>query len=144
MSELNIIYRAKSRRRPVQRESREQQSVVMYARTKWPEVPIVCATRGKNLSGGSKLHRMIQGARIKREGYEKGQPDLFFCAGHQGWHGLFIEMKERDGVKSDVSKEQLAFIAKAEKQGYFCTVCFGADEAITILEAYFKEVSNGK
>jgi hypothetical protein len=137
---VTVHYRAKGeRRRPIQRESREQMNVVAYVRAKWPEVPIVCATRGKNLSGATKFHRMIQGARIKREGYEAGTPDLFICAARQGWNGLFIEMKDRDATKSDVGVSQLGFIARAEKQGYFCTVCFGADEAVKILDTYFSD-----
>lgn len=131
---LRILY--PKRRRPVQRESREQQSVVAYARAKWPEVPIVCATRGKHLSGKTKFHRMLQGARIKREGYEKGTSDTLFCAGRRGYLGCFIEMKRSDEKWSSVSIDQIKFMRRARKQGYFCAVGFGDQKAIKILNWY--------
>jgi len=128
----------RERRKPVQRESREQQAVVMYARIRWPEVPIVCSTGGKKMSGKTKWQRIKQGATNKREGYEKGTPDLFFAAARHRVHGLFIEMKDVDETPSSVTDDQHRFMARAEAQGYQCMVCFGHAEAEKVLDEYFE------
>jgi hypothetical protein len=132
-------FRTFKRRRPVQRESREQQGVVMYFRVRWPEVPILCATRGKHLSGTEKWQRLRQGAQIKREGYERGTSDLFFCAARRGFHGLFIEMKQTGGRWSDVSDDQKKFLSRARAQGYYGAVAMGHENAIRIIAWYMKK-----
>lgn len=76
------------------------------------------------------------GAKMKRLGLRKGFPDLFFPTARKGYHGLFIELK-RD-VSSKATKEQLDWIAYLNGQGYYATVCYGADAAIREIEKYFK------
>jgi hypothetical protein len=117
-------------------ESREQQSVVLYFRSQWPDVPVLCATRGKQLSGATKWARMKQGALIKREGYQKGTADLLFCVSRRGFHGLFLEMKKTDERWSAVSPDQRIFLRKARKQGYFGSVAFGDRNAKKIIDWY--------
>jgi hypothetical protein len=140
MSELNIQYLAKGykpRRKLKQEESEEQQIVVLHARAHWPEVAIVCATRGKNLSGRTKWSRIHQAKKIKREGYEKGTADMFFSAPRRKYHGLYIEMKKKGETKSSVTDEQRTFASKVIDQGYCWAACFGADHAIQVLDWYF-------
>lgn len=141
---LTDLIRAKNgRRRPVQHESLEQQDLVAYARSKWPEVPIVCATRGKQLSGRTKWARVHQARRIKREGYEKGTADLFFSSPRKHYHGLYIEMKDTGETQCSVTPEQRAFGARVMAQGYCWTACFGSAHAREVLDWYFeKEARN--
>jgi hypothetical protein len=137
-----MFYRPK----PIQRESREQQATVRYSRIKWPEVPIVCSTGGKKMSGRTQWARIKQGHTNKLEGYEKGTPDLFFSVARRGFHGLYIEMKDTGGVPSDVTKDQREFGCRAVAQGYAWFVCFGHEQAEAVLNWYHgerEELPNG-
>ena len=76
------------------------------------------------------------GATLKRMGLRKGFPDLFFPYARQGYHGLFIELKE--GISKKPTQDQLEWIARLNKNGYYATVCYGADAAIAEINEYFE------
>lgn len=79
--------------------------------------------------------RAIKTAReLKAEGVRKGVPDLFLAYPHNGYSGLFIEMKKRYGGR--VSPEQKAYIEALRGRGYAVVVCKGCDEAFDALTAY--------
>ena len=79
--------------------------------------------------------RHIKTAReLKAEGVRKGVPDLFLAYPHNGYSGLFIEMKKRYGGR--VSPEQKAYIEALRGKGYKVEVCKGCDEAFNALTAY--------
>lgn len=84
-------------------------------------------------NGGSR--NVIEAAHLKMQGVKRGVPDLFLPVSRQGYHGLFIEMKTRTG---EVSKYQREWLNDLSDQGYFATVCRGADEAKKVIEAYLK------
>lgn len=86
-------------------------------------------------NGGSR--HPAEAVRLKAEGVRPGVLDLFFYQPRGGYHGLFIEMKRRRGSTSVVSGGQRGFIDRARKQGYFCAVCWGFDEARAALETYW-------
>jgi hypothetical protein len=130
--------------RPVQRESLEQQYVVSHARTHWPDVPIMCSTGGKKMSGRTKWARIKQGHINKLEGYEPGTSNLFFLAARKGYHGLVIEMKKTGETPSSVTKKQWEFIRRATKQGYYAVPCYGERQAIERLDWYFYENDHPK
>lgn len=98
----------------------------------------------------------------KKLGMQPGVPDLWItdrppCAGedcigaaleryHPETHGphrvehckarpcgLVIEMKRSRPAKSEVSEEQEAWISHLYSQGWVTRVCYGADEAISLL-----------
>ena len=68
-----------------------------------------------------------EAARFKAAGVCPGIPDLFLPVARGGCHGLWIEMKAKDGR---VSPAQRDMMGRLTAQGYRCVVCFGADEAI--------------
>lgn len=73
-------------------------------------------------------------AKFKREGLRSGVPDLFLPVALGGFHGLFIEMKRRQGSK--VSVEQFAWGKVLNEQQYCWMHCYGADDAIRVIESY--------
>jgi len=74
-----------------------------------------------------------EGGRLKAEGVRKGVPDIF-CAMPQGsFHGLWIEMKSREGRISD---EQTAWLDDSRALGYAGAVCRSADEAFDLWRTY--------
>lgn len=81
------------------------------------------------------------GAELIRQGMQKGFPDNFIPMANNGYHGLFIELKRRDKSKSRVSPEQKEWIDKLNSEGYCAEICYGAANAIDIIEKY---LSGGK
>ena len=84
----------------------------------------------------------ITGAILKAEGARKGAPDLMLAVagGHGGVehhdpHGLFLELKRRDGV---LSPEQEVFHELLRAQGYKVVVVWSLTEAINEITAYLQ------
>lgn len=73
---------------------------------------------------------------LKAEGLRSGVPDLFVPIPADGYHGLFIEMK--DGRKKP-SPEQQKWIDFLNSVGYHATVCFSAEHAIDTIRQYLKQ-----
>jgi hypothetical protein len=74
-----------------------------------------------------------QAGKMKAEGARSGVPDLFLAAPRGRWHGLFIEMKRRDGGR--VSFPQQVVMDSFGKD-YRCVVAKGADEAMQAIRQY--------
>jgi len=83
-------------------------------------------------NGGER--RKSEAARMKAEGVKPGVPDLFLPVARGGYHGLFIEMKRREGGR--ISKEQKVWQAELLRQGYCACVCRGWEEAQHQIVAY--------
>lgn len=109
-------------------EAGEQEAVIQFCQYSGIDV-IHIANEGKRSAR--------YGAELKRLGMRKGFPDLFVPIANNGYHGLFIELK-RD-VTRKPTKEQLSWISKLNKAGYYATVCYGADAAIREIKKYLKE-----
>ncbi len=86
-------------------------------------------------NGGKRNAR--EAARLKAQGVKSGVSDMFLPMVMDGCPGLYIELKRRkqDGP-SKVSPKQALFHRDMKKQGYKCVVCYGADEAISIIKEY--------
>lgn len=70
---------------------------------------------------------------LKNIGLRKGVPDLFLPVARGVYHGLWIEMKAKNGK---TTKEQEGWMEALRKQGYGATVCYGAENAIECLKWY--------
>jgi len=86
---------------------------------------------------------------FKAEGLKSGVPDLMIPIANKYYHGLFIEMKRRakrlkNGKKSTshtkVRPEQEKWLNDLSERGYCVNVCYGADEAIEVIENYMEDV----
>lgn len=75
----------------------------------------------------------IEAAHLKRQGVKRGVPDLCLPVARGKYHGLYIEMKTRNGK---VSEWQEMWLNDLTEQGYLAVVCRGADEARKVLEEY--------
>lgn len=75
-----------------------------------------------------------EAVRLKREGVKAGVPDIFLPCARGGLHGLYIELKRRQGGRlSDYQREMLQAL---RDQGYMAIVCRGFDEAKEAIENY--------
>lgn len=114
-------------------EHHEQVSLMAWA--EWasldrPELALLFAIP----NGGAR--DAVTGARMKAEGVKAGVPDLFLPVARCGYHGLYIELKRRDGGK--VSPSQQWWIDALTEQGYLVKVCHGRDAAERVLCDYLE------
>lgn len=113
-------------------EDDEQVMLVKWFRMQYPKILIFAVPNGGN--------RGIQEAkRLKLGGVTAGVPDLFIAKGMRGLNGLFVEMK-RPRVKGKsnpvVSTEQKEIIKYLLENGFAAVVCYGFDEAKTVIVDY--------
>ena len=76
-----------------------------------------------------------EGAKLKRMGTRKGFLDLLLPIARGGHIGLFIEMKAKGGRPSTEQKHE---IPRMQDEGYQVHICYSANEAIKVLEAYMR------
>lgn len=116
-------------------EAKEQEWLFEW-RTKagirrWPELRWLHA-----IPNGMAASSVGTASRMKRQGMTKGIPDVYLPVARNGFHGLYMEMKRRDGTLRDLSPEQRDCLAFLREQGYQACVAFGWRDAVKILEAY--------
>lgn len=90
-------------------------------------------------NGGQREHRT--GIMLKREGVRAGVPDMMLAypSGKYGkYHGLFVELKKRNGKPSDVSPQQQDWINRFNQAGYLAIVAYGAKEAVNAIVDYLE------
>lgn len=78
----------------------------------------------------------MEAARFKAMGVKPGVPDLCLAVPRNGYHGLYIEMKRREGGK--LSADQKKWIDGLQENGYCVQRCDGCHEAEAVLEAYLR------
>lgn len=120
-------------------ESAQQQQVIEWSKWAYKANPV----RYPNLD---LLHCSLNGVKLtktqagiaKGQGMLSGVPDLFLPVPQQNYHGLYIEMKSEKGR---LTENQEWFLSKTEGLGYKAAVCYSANEAIAVIEEYYKQKS---
>lgn len=118
-------------------ESQHQKAVVKWFRMQYPKYAynLFAIPNGSVLAGNSR-QRAMQMQRLKLEGFVNGVSDLFLMLARQGYHGLFIEMKDAGKTACSVSEAQQNHIEAARQAGYMAEWCAGAEQAIELIEGY--------
>ena len=112
--------------KPIATETEEQIAVIEYCDLKG--IPIYhIANEGKRTR--------YTGDLLKRMGMRKGFPDLCVPVAKGKYHGFYIEMKSHKGKPTN---EQISWLKRLKSQGYATAICYGSQEAITIIEKYMK------
>lgn len=119
---------------PVPNEHQEQMAFFQMAAVYFKNMPELKYLLFAIPNGG--LRNKIVALKMQAEGQKKGIPDIFCAIPKKGWHGLFIEMKKKEG--GTLSKEQKEAIAFLREQGYRVEVAKGADNAFNILCRYLE------
>jgi hypothetical protein len=121
-------------------ESQEQCEFVAWFRREYanlglPSPLLLMASQAGTMLGGSgDAMRFARFAKLKREGFVSGVPDVFIAAPRAPYHGLFIEMKRtKGGTLSDAQKEIHALLRSQE---YVVVVARGAQEAKNYTQKY--------
>ena len=74
-----------------------------------------------------------EAGRFKAMGTRAGFPDLVLLIAKGGCHGLFIELKSKDGEQT---KLQRAYQEAVEEQGYKYVICRNVEEFIYNISEY--------
>ena len=85
-------------------------------------------------NGGSR--NAIEAKNLKAQGVKPGVPDNFLPCARGEYHGLYIEMKRREGGR--LSQYQQDMIRALREQDYAAVVCKGFDEARQLLLEYLR------
>ena len=75
-----------------------------------------------------------RGKKLKAEGLKAGYPDYLLDVARQGFHGLRIELKTRDGGRT--SADQKGWHVALREQGFRVEVCRGWEAAWAVLRDY--------
>lgn len=116
-------------------EYEEQRAVIQWAeiaQKRHPELALLLHIPNE----GKRSFAQTQA--LKNIGLRKGVPDLFLPVARGAYHGLWVEMKARGGR---LSKEQGGWIESLRVQGYVAEVCYGAEDAVSVIKHY---LSSGK
>lgn len=119
----------------IYRESAEQITLIEWCRASGYPYNLIFSIENEGIKSPQ------AGARAKAMGKRAGIPDLFLPYASGKYHGLFIEMKAHGGR---VSAPQKIVLTELAKEGYFCVVCFGVEEAIEILKKYVSLQTNAR
>ena len=74
--------------------------------------------------------------KLKAEGVTAGVSDLFLMIPSNGKHGLFLEMKKKDGK---LQQNQAEFLNLAESMGYGAEVAFGFEDGVEKIKKYLHQ-----
>lgn len=110
-------------------EARAQKLVVQYLRDRGHLFTAPC--NGANTGPREKN-------KLKQLGLEPGVPDLLIFTRsplNPQYRGLAIEMKAPGGVVSD---RQRAYVTRLQEAGWLAEVCYSAEDAIDLVEAYME------
>ena len=106
-----------------------QVNCVNYFRLRYPKGLIYAIPNGGQ-------RNVIVAAKLKTEGVLSGVPDLHIPIAKNGFHGLYIELK--NGKTGKVSDNQKTIMEKLQSEGYRCEVCRSFDEFRTIIDNYMQ------
>lgn len=109
-------------------ESELQRNCVKWFRLQYPHLILFAIPNGGRRSA-------IEAAIMKGEGVMPGVADLFLMFPTKAHHGLFIEMKHRDGKQSE---KQVRFEEQANRYGYGYAVARSFDEFITVVKEFVR------
>lgn len=82
------------------------------------------------------LRSKATAAKLKAMGVKPGVPDMCLPVPRNGCHGLYIELKRREG--GVISPAQGKWLEDLYNNGYQASVCYGADEAIKVIKEYLR------
>lgn len=113
-------------------EHGEQCAFVSWLEKQHPAIPFFA------VPNGGYRHKAIA-RKLKSEGVQSGIPDLCIPYPCGLYYGLFIEMKRKSGVTSDVTANQKRWLKLLSEQGYKAVVAFGCEHAQQIVNDYLNQ-----
>jgi VRR-NUC domain len=99
----------------------------------WPELGLAHHIPNGAYLGKDRVAAARHMARLKAMGLKPGVFDVFLPVARHGWHGLYIEMKAKDG---SLSEEQEDFGSKVANEGYAVFICRSFEQAQGVVVQY--------
>lgn len=119
-------------------ESDQQSALVRWFGLKYPALSaFLIAYPSGAIMGGKNKFALI--AKLKREGWRSGVPDLFLAVPNKDYSGLFIEMKDQGKTQCSLSEEQKEYLRALNGMGYFADWCAGFEAAKAVIEEYLND-----
>lgn len=97
-----------------------------------PKFSLFAVPNGSVLAG-DEIGRARSMNRMKSEGFRNGVPDLILAVARKNFHGLYIEMKSKEGRASAEQKEFQAYLLRA---GYCVEMPRSTELAIETIKSY--------
>ena len=121
-------------RKPVQPSSEHDEQVAVFQWAdmnvgRWPCLAYMFAIP----NGGMRATRTA--VRLKAEGVKAGVPDIFLPWPVGSWCGLWVEMKHGS---NSTTAQQRNWLSWLKLSGYHSAVCWGAEDAIRVIEGYLR------
>jgi hypothetical protein len=126
--ELMAENNSKQRKRPSDNEHRIQCACIKLFRYLYPHYIIYAIPNGGQRNA-------IEAAKLKAEGVLAGIPDIHIPMARNGYHSLYIEMK--NGKKGTISDKQKDMIEKLKAEGNKVVVCRSVEEFEKEIKEYF-------
>jgi hypothetical protein len=126
--ELMAENNSKQRKRPSDNEHRIQCACIKLFRYLYPHYIIYAIPNGGQRNA-------IVAAKLKAEGVLAGIPDIHIPMARNGYHSLYIEMK--NGKKGTISDKQKDMIEKLKAEGNKVVVCRSIEEFEKEIKEYF-------
>lgn len=89
-------------------------------------------------NGGRRSY--VEGCKLKAMGVSPGVPDICVPIARRGYHGLYCELKRKEG--GVVSEAQRQWLEALRREGYYVFVSKGADEAIARIKLYMEQTND--
>ncbi len=118
-------------------EHDEQVALIDWAKSQvnvYPELQLLYAIPNQ---GGAGRGAIIRGQKMRREGMQKGVPDLCLPISRGNFNCLYIEMKDV-GKKGKLSPDQVRWISLLSEAGHNVQVCRGFEEAMHTILNYLR------
>jgi len=122
-------------------EHHEQCAVVSWFKMQYPQYArcIMSIPNGAHLAGTPK-QRAQKMAKMKKEGFKPGASDLFIAVPKNGFHGLWLEMKDQGKTISSLSDNQEEHLNDMTDQGYAAYWAAGFEMAERVIRRYMDDV----
>ena len=108
-----------------QHEAQEQAALFQWAKMNEGKLAVLrlmfAVPNGATRKGGA-----IEGAHLKAQGVRAGAPNVCLPTPSGPYHGLFIELRAKNGR---VQESQTEWLNALNKQGYRAVVCYGFETA---------------
>jgi len=111
-------------------EKQEQVKLFQWAAYNKARFPVLAIMNASLM--GVKISKFQQ-IKAKQSGCKTGWPDIVIPTGRHHYFSLYIELKAKNG-KVSITQDEILW--KLNFHGNLAMVCYGADEAIALIEAY--------
>ena len=125
--------RKKRNAKVVPLEGEEQEALFQWAKLAEGKYPCLRLMHHVPNGGG---RTPWEGRAFKRRGVKSGVPDIFLPAARGEYHGLWIELKRKEGGR--VEESQAGFIQGLRDGGFKVDVCLGWEAARAAIEDYLQ------